>query len=230
MRHQSPTPPTHLLAQRHCVVAALFLLLLVPRLAVAEDAPSPGVDPAFDGYSDAWTGAFVGLGARGGASWLASPFTEKSQLGWAFNVDVRISAVLSLVEAELDYGLAGHDFGETSVLHHTFGAFLNLHPLFLVNLGSDALWYAIAAFYLQAGLSLDLITRDGATRDLGYGTHFGVGLDFPVTDPDDGGALWLGVLYRYALTQVDLGPPFDTDFSTHTLSLSIAYRNNGLLF
>lgn len=219
-RHKRKTEARN--ARHWVAAAAMCVFLLSPNLTFAQE---PHLDPSFDGYSERWTGAFIGLGARAGAAWL--PSDDETHLGWAVDVDARISAVMSLIEGELGYTFV-RVAPSANVSTHSLGASLNLHPAFLANLGSEALWYAVAATYLQAGLSLNFVARDDLFADPGLGYHFGVGTDLPVTDPDNGGAVWLGVLYRYSVTQVGLGAPFGDDFSTHTLLLSAAWRNNGL--
>lgn len=203
-----------------------------------EGLDHPDTDPDFDGYSDSWTGAFVGVGAFGGPAWTGNDETG-SETGWTAGVAARMNMVLSLFDFQLDYRFASFettfDSAPVSIGHHALGAALGVHPLFLLNFGADRISYALAAFYIQVGISFDLTAvrdvragTDGSGAD--WGINIGFGGDFPLTNPDVGDSLWLGALYRLSKHEVDVAPFDGADLTEHIAVMSLSWRHNGLIF
>lgn len=228
------------------LIALAAAAVLMPLAAsAATPAPSdpaftqhPDLDPEFDGYSNGWTGAFVGLGAFGGVAWLGNSGMG-DDLGWTAGVLARMNLVLSLFDFQIDYRYSRFNttWRDTPIGldHHAVGAALGVHPLFLLNLGGNRVSYALAAFYLQVGVTLDVTgvtdTRQGkSASDVDWGLNVGFGGDFPVTDPDAGNSLWIGALYRFSKTAVEVAPLDGLDLAEHITVVNLTLRHNGLLF
>lgn len=210
----------------------------------------PDVPQDHRGYSDRWTGAFVGLEAFGGASWLTTSGLG-ADAAWTTGVRLRANQVMSLVDLQLEYRFTRHDTtaNENPVVlnRHGISAGFGAHPLFLVNLGNGWFWYALASIYVQLGISLDMTESDAAQTqspqtqspqtqtpgdnpEVGFGYFVGGGFDVPLTSADGPWSLWLGAHYRHHRVTVDL-QPFDTRTLTeHMVSGSLSFRWSGLVF
>lgn len=201
----------------------------------------PDVPEDFDGYSERWTGAYLGAGLFGGTAIMGND-SLSNDLAWGLGVKARISMVNNLFHVQLDYRFgqfAGHLDKTTAITldHNAVGLSVAFHPLFLTNLGGNRFFYTLASIYLEVGASLNHVSmaipaQNIEESDLGYGVILGTGFDVPITDPDASGALWLGTAYRWQGSLVDLGPFARDDelMSEHLFWLRAAYRHNGLVF
>lgn len=159
-------------------------------------------------YSQYFNGSFWDVSARGGASDLE---------GWSVDAGIRQSFPMYLGDTRLSYRRDFFSGGDVDTIHVGFG----LHPLYVVLLGSDWLSYVVASFYAELGA--------GATIEDGVhpAWNVGVGIDFPLWDPDTGMAPWLNVLYRYEWTTATLG---EASLDRGTGFIGLSWRVNGLLF
>ncbi len=210
---------------RRCLACGVAWVLCwcVFAESVAQDGP-PGCagvpvearEEMARAYSRAWTGAFVGAGLAGGV--VSSGGGEGAAWGWTVGVQGRANLVLSLVGMQLDYHY-GRTMGEQeggSEGRHRMGAAIEFHPLFLVNLGSEPWWLAVASWYVQVGAGL------GWQRAWwGMGWLGGSGFDVPLTAVDGGDSLWLGLHYRLSWWRGGA-------LREHGLSMALSWRHNGL--
>lgn len=211
-----------------CAIVAVVFVSVAPRGARADDTEVGRF------YTGAGVGAavFAGPTVLGDRSW-------QDRVGWAVGAYARLSTVMQIVDLQLEYH---HDRLDTraddapvTVRRHSVSQSTNLHPLFLRMLGNNRLWYILGSWYLQVGLSLELTALEspllGIDRDdKALGIHVGTGLDFPLDDPNDGGAFWLGVLWRYAFIGMNPRIGAHEDLDTHFVLLAVSYRSNDLSF
>jgi hypothetical protein len=70
-----------------------------------------------------------------------------------------------------------------------------LYPFFFFMLTGEGLWQSLAAVYVRLGLGGGVEQRARADANALMLWDWGVGFDLPITDPDDGRSLWLGLEY-----------------------------------
>jgi hypothetical protein len=132
-----------------------------------------------------YTGAYWGLEA--GAGLARAPDDDSLHL----RLGARFSSLLQVGDLAVQYGLSGVDGGQL----HRATVSGQLHPFFFFMLTGEGLWQSLAAVYVRLGLGAGVEQRaDGDATALML-WDWGAGFDLPVTEPDDGRSLWLGLEY-----------------------------------
>ena len=152
--------------------------------AAAELPPHPRLEERPQPFSELWTGAFYGFALSGGVA------GDAGQSGHCEGADLELSAVTNLI------GLAVR-YRSTPALgqrRHSLAAEWVVYPLFLLNLGGDRWWTALASTHLSFGPLLWL-----ADEGISRGATLGLGGDMPFTELDEGWSLWLGAELRLLL-------------------------------
>lgn len=207
--------------------ALAALLALSATQAAAETAPAP--------YSERYTGAFLALGAFGGPTLTT---TARGRGGWSnsFGLWSQLSIPLQVIDLQLGWQrsqgrLTLPDGDPLALTQDATSLLVGLHPLFLAHLESDTVGYLLGGLHLLAGVDLERVQAtfpEGERVDWDPGFLFGAGFDVPLDDVNDGGALWLGVQYRYNLIDLERRPAQSLDLRQHALYLRLAWRHNGL--
>lgn len=179
-----------------------------------------------------FTGATIGLSAHGGAAILNDDRVQ-GRTGFVAGVAGRLTSALFLGDVEIAYtasrfaaSVAG---GPLGITRHSFSATLGLHPLFILTLGNRRLHYILGSFHVLVGFSLEVTSAslDGRSRARGDPAwHLGIGFDIPVTDPNEGRGLWLGLRFRQIRLGTDIVRPFATELGDLQLFVTLAYRWN----
>jgi hypothetical protein len=178
-----------------------------------------------------FTGATVGMSAQAGVA-LLNDDRVGGRAGFTTGVAGRFTWVLFLTDLEVGYhysrvatGAAGDPF---DVVRHSLTLTLGLHPLFLISLQNKRWHYILGSLHLDIGTSLEVtsIVRDASRRTRGDPAwHWGGGVDFPVTDPNEGRSLWIGLRVRQIRLSTDLVRPY-TDLGDLQLFLTVGYHWN----
>ena len=185
-----------------------------------------------------YTGGHIGVGLIGGADILSDSAFD-AQVGYMVGAYARIASVLHVVDGQLEYHLAGHQFthlgAPIALKKHSLSASMNLHPLFLRILNNNWLWYTLAGIYVQAGMGVDVMTQSSRELDLdrhdtAFVMHIGAGVDMPLGDPGNGGGFWLGFAWRWKFAFLDAQYGGGEDFDSHVFLMSIAYRSTNISF
>jgi len=122
--------------------------------------------------------------------------------------------------------------GQPTLHRLTLSAEARLHPLFTRIFQGSPLDLWVAGLYLSLGLDVDvswLAVGARSAHGVTVGGHVGAGMSWPLTDPDDGASLWLGLGYQVAFKRApaalrhiaDLG-----DLDEHVLVLTLGWRDN----
>lgn len=210
-------------------MTALATLLLVAPWAQADH----GGD---EGYR--YQGAYWALQAHSGLVTRAAPLPGETP-GPLYGVSFRLASLLSLADVQASflgsvYRTRAPDGRSVGVARWSLGIEAHAHPFMITILRNTTLWYWIAGLYGAAGVDLDLtrLTPRGAPgrTEADFGWHIGAGSDFPVTDPNEGWGLWVGVQYKLRFLDVhprDLGLG---SFDEHLLLVTVGYRDNDVFF
>jgi len=154
--------------------------------------------------------------------------------GPTFGLSLRLASVLSLADIQVTalastYQAKVGDV-DLDILRISTGAEVHLHPFFLMTLRNTLIWNWLAGIYASVGADLDLTQIGEGAIEPDFGWHTGVGMDIPLTPPEVGSSLWLGLAYRIKFLEV-LGPgDEETNFNEHTIVLTIGYRDNDINF
>ncbi len=226
------------------LASSLLLLLALAAPAAAQDKKPWDYDqpaysrdpdhPDYTPYSPFYTGAFLAAGAFAGPSLLGGDALD-SATALTAGAWLQASSPTQVLDGRFTwYGTSADLTAQGDPLQlrqDTFALTAGGHPFFLTHLENNRLFYTLAGAYLLFGVDLtrssaSTPTRDHAAWDLGV--LLGAGLDTPLDDPDDGGALWLGLQYVYNPWDLDLGGGQTLDVGQHLLVLQLGYRRNGL--
>jgi hypothetical protein len=196
--------------------------LSLALLAVTAFAPQP----------IRFTGATWGLSAFGGPVFLNDDRVQ-GRLGFAAGFSGRFTSALFLADLELSYGVSRVAGTANSVAldlrRHGLCVTLALHPFFLRTLGNRWMDYLQGAFHLDIGASLEVssVSLGGEQRSRGDPAwHWGAGLEFPVTNPNTGRSLWIGVRFRQIRVSSDIVRAFATDLGDSQVLITLGYRWN----
>jgi len=159
-----------------------------------------------------YTGAFRAMQLDLGAAPAFA--TDEPALG----LSVRAATVLSLLDGELRYAMRMADAHRL----HRLGTTLHLHPLALTALLNHqwGRWLSAASAHLGGGLALAEGEDSGA---VGAWWSYGGALDIPLTNPDHGSAVWVGLLYENSRFTAAI-----EEKNVASVSLRLAYRANGI--
>lgn len=234
-------------ARRACQLFSVALLTVAaaaPARAGDEDAEPPAQTESASPTAEQtgapeepfrYQGAYWGVQLHGGIVHRQHSGPGETP-GFVYGASFRIASVLSLADFQLTilrsaYD-AGHPDGEPlSVGRISIGVEGHLHPLFTQILKNDTFHYWLAGLYLSLGIDLDITTIEGRGLDrleTDPGWHIGLGTDYPLTDPNVGWSIWLGVAYRMKFLGVASGVHGLHNFMEHTVFLTLGYRNNNI--
>ncbi|GMV40723.1 MAG: hypothetical protein AMXMBFR64_24390 [Myxococcales bacterium] len=199
--------------------------------ARGEDAPWPApVEPVSPYYNGTW----LSIVAGGGIGLLADEALD-GRIGGGVEVGGRMALVLQLVDLELMYRY-GHyavtsDATDVTLHRHSIIADVKIHPLFLIVMAGNHL---LAGLYVQTGVSAELADARAPSAGVdelvsGAGVHVGCGFDLPLTPPNAGSSLWIGLNYRANFTTLDPPSPLD-DLDEHLFAIQLHYRHNNLQY
>lgn len=220
-----------------------LLVALVWASATATPARADGASPEGPLL---YQGAYWGVQVHSGLV-LRLDAGEDDGPGLAFGASARLASILSIADFQLT--LLGSSYtaatpgrggsgsvgpaGRVDVSRLSVGVEGHFHPLFMTVLKNDTFWYWLAGLYGSLGADLDVtgLEGDGVDRsEVDFGWHIGGGSDFPLTDPNKGWGIWVGVSYRLKFLRVDSGISGFRNFDEHTFMLTFAYRNNDIFF
>jgi hypothetical protein len=208
------------------------------------DPGEPGdlyYDPTLENraYAPGWTGAFVSVGGLGGLATLRAPFLSEASPAPAYGGFLSLCTVSALFEAQLTFWHSEHQarfqqLEDVSLIRNTLSASVGVHPFFFWLISGGRSNYTTADFTAFVGPSVDFVSIQGDTLDLNYhplGYHLGARIDTYLDSPHNGGAVWLGLEYRYNVTS---GSGVDERLrgeraEQHLIALRISWRQNGLL-
>jgi hypothetical protein len=201
---------------------AFALILLAAPCAHAEEETK-----------HAYQGAYWGLQAHTGVI-MPSALIEGAQPGVSYGVSARFSLFASLLDLQLKvsgghYTLVEPDGRLAQVDRLSVGIENHAHPLMVLIIQKRPLQQWLAGLYLSMGLDLDLTHRRSDSEWFVYpGFKMGLGSEYPLTDPDAGWSVWLGVNYHIKLTVGDV--PELGDMDEHLIEFTVGYRDNDIFF
>jgi len=236
MRSAPHTPAVPVRSGRRSPTAATLALALAtlvssPDRAARADEPTRAAEPtSYDAPRGRWQGTSwgfeleTGLGLR-----LADDaLTPAPLLGLGF----RVSTLLTLVDAELFARTQGLTrtvpAGDFDLRRTSLGLELRLHPLFIRNLQGDFGSRALAGIHLAVQGAAEVLSVRGPEvdrTDVSFAFGFGLGVDLPLTDPDDGPySLWLDLGWRFRVVGFPHAPRGLGDMDEQLFLLSLGLR------
>jgi len=210
----------------------------------------PEIPDDFDGYSDRWTGTYLGLSAFAGPAWMGTGAVEL-ETGWCLGVAARLNIMMTFLDIQFDYRFSNYDTRlnpnevvvtdpnrtDVNVQVHALTNVISVHPLFLNNLKGSRFQQLLASLRVQGGLSLlnagvSAPAEGTDEQKWALGLVFGAGFDLAITHPGNasGVGVWLEFLYRYSASQLKIAPLRNENLAEHMLTLGLSLRNNGLIF
>ncbi len=224
--------------RRRAVTAAILLVGLSMGSPTWAEAPAPDA-PAPDAPQGEkprrYQGAYWGLQAHVGMISRMKPRSGELP-GPVYGLSFRFSTLASLIDLQATV-LGGHytavdgDHNIVPVNRLSVGFEGHTHPFLTLILRPDLFARLLSGFYMAIGLDFDAAHLAGAGRgrwELGVGWHLGGGTDLPLTDPDKGWGLWLGVGYRLKLMTSKVAGLGRLD--EHVVLVTLGYRNNDIFF
>ena len=228
----------------------LLAIVVLPAAPATAGTPDPAAAPASASAAapapaphrpPRYQGAFFAAQAHAGLAMRLKP-GDGEWPGPVVGLSGRVASVVSLADVLL--GIYGTRLRPTSsrqgtapgprptLLRLTLTAEARLHPLFTQILQGTPLDLWLSGLYLSLGLDLDvswLTASERSAHGVAVGGHVGVGMSWPLTNPDDGASLWLGLGYQVALKHTPsalrrLAPLGDLD--EHALILTLGWRDN----
>jgi hypothetical protein len=208
------------------------------------DGPRDPDDAYFDttaeyrAYTPNWTGSFVGGGLIGGFTRQNATFFDSPVRDGLFGAFLQAASTQLVIDGELAYTQANTQAaigGEAvEINRHSLSAAGLVHPFFLGNIRGGWFAFVVPGIYGTAGLSWNWASLKGKTQNAEIsenGWHVGGGFDIPIDSPQDGGAFWAGLQYRYQriTDNRDVLLLRDGLFSEQQLLFKLAYRHNGNL-
>ncbi len=206
--------------------------------------PGEPSDPYFDTtaehrlFSPNWTGAFVGLGASTGITQLRGGYLDSPSWAPSFGAFVNGGTVGALADFQLAWRYADHnttiETTEVDVARNSLAASIGVHPGFFYLIGGTRSDYTVADLSFFLGPSLERQNIRGEfvnSRYTSLGYHFGARISTFLDSPQDGGAAWIGLEYRYnSISGSDSDPLLRRQrLHEHIIGLRIEWRINGLV-
>ncbi len=185
-----------------------------------------------------YTGATLGAGLVAGPHVLADGAYE-DRVGYVLGVYARFNTVMTVFALQLQYDFADNrltiEDAPVAVRRHSVSSSFHFHPLFLRLLTNDYFWYVATSWYVESGFGVEFTSIDSAALDVDRSDfagslHLGSGFELPLDDPDDTGAFWLGLSWRYKLVFMNPHLGGHDDLDAHMLTLTLAYRHNNVSF
>ncbi len=213
------------------------------QAAASEDPARPTSAPDPPEYQEAdqpdvhlYQGAYWSLQAHVGLVARMRTKTSESP-GPLLGVSARVATLMSLLDVQAHFFAGLYEASTRSgvpvaVGRYSLGLEAKLHPFLTTILSNSTFFYWFAGLYGCGGADLDITTlkaRGGSqTTDVNLGWSVGGGSDFPITDPNAGWGLWVGVEYKVKFLGVRsrdlaLGP-----FDEHLFMVTVAYRDNDI--
>ncbi len=178
-----------------------------------------------------YNGSSLVGGILAGPRLLAEDYDGR--LGYGVGAFVRFNTVMTVFAAQLQYEFGENDVrvgGDPVALRrHGLTAAVQFHPLFLRLLTNNYFWFVLTAWYVEAGAGADITILRGDTEAAGT-LLVGSGIELPLDDPDDEGAFWLGVGWRWRFVLMDVSLGGHDDLHAHAFNLWLAYRWNNTSF
>jgi hypothetical protein len=184
------------------------------------------------GAENKFTGATLGFSVQSGPS-MVNDDRLAGRAGYVVGLAGRFTGPLFLADVEVGAHTSRYSSTASGVpfdlARYSFSATVALHPLFITILPNRWVNYVLAGAHLDIGGSLEATTISAAGDRRSRGDpawHWGGGLDFPLTDPNTGRSLWLGILYRQIRFRTDIAPSLSSDVGDHQVLLTLGYRWN----
>ena len=181
----------------------------------------------------AYQGAYWGLQAHTGLI-IPETHAEGSTPGLSYGVSTRLALFASLLDLQLKasaghYTLATPEGALTPVDRLSIGVENHAHPFLVLIIQKRPMQQWLAGLYLSLGLDLDLThRRDTSEWFVNPALKMGLGSEYPLSEPDKGWSLWLGVNYHYKLS-FGVAPELG-DLNEHMIEFTFGYRNNDIFF
>jgi len=208
-------------------VSLLTALCVVSGANAFADVPD-GVDHQSQSN---WMGAFWGIELKTGLSLRAGDPQP------SFGLGLRVATLVSLIDLELSGVVTplADRYTRTAI-----GLDVRLHPLFIRTLRRDFGSRVLAGLHVAIGVGADVLSADTASASTGAdesSTHvafafaFGVGADFPITNPSrNDPSLWLGLGWRMRFVGVSDAPEGLRDMDEHVVLLQLGLRFHDIGF
>ncbi len=209
---------------RTAPIAALCLLFLASPARATKDE-----------IGQHYTGATLGAGLIAGPHILGAD--TAGRVGYVLGAYARFNTVMTVFAVQTQYDFSDNqlsiDGADVAVRRHSFSSSFHFHPLFLRLLTNNYFWYVVTSWYFESGAGLEITTIDSRGLDLDRtdvagSLHVGSGFELPLDDPDDRGAFWLGVSWRYKLVFMNPHLGQLTDLDAHMVTMTLAYRYNNV--
>ena len=200
----------------------IALALCIAPLAEAEEDTTP----------IPYQGAYWGVQTHGGII-TSKAGGAGATVGPTYGVSGRLSLFASLLDVQLK-AMAGHytletpDGGPRHVDRLSIGIENHGHPFLVLIIQKRPLQQWLAGLYLSLGLDLDMTMPEGGEMEIYPAFKFGLGSEYPLTNPDQGWSMWLGLSYHLKLAvdgAAELG-----GMDEHVVELTLGYRNNDIFF
>jgi len=213
------------------LVAAILAAIGTTAVTSTAFADEPATESSEQ--PQAFNGAFWELSARGGAV-----LPSEGSTGWAADVGFRNSFPMYAGDNRIAYQYQRRSLGGRTVQIHGGQATVGLHPFFLALLSEGWLSHFLASLHLELGIGpqwarLEANSQDASNAEdtLGLAGSVGTGFDLPLTDANQGRALWVSAVYRRSWSTND----FDIDgaqssLHDHQIFVGLAWRSNGMLW
>ena len=211
-------------------LVASILVVLVPSLGRAqghEDEPT-----------GRWQGTSWGFELRTGAGFRVQD--DSLMPAPIVGAGFRVCTLLTLIDAELYAMTAGSsrttDGGDYDLRRTSIGIDLRLHPMFMRHLQGSFGDRLMAGIHLAFGAGADVLSTAGGAgtaardrTDVGFAFGVGLGVDVPLTAPDDATySLWLGLGWRMRFVGFGAGAPGLRDMDEHVALINLGVRFHDL--
>ena len=220
--------------RRLIVVALAAIFVVLSPTARAADLSRDGRHGPY-----LYQGAYWGFQLHTGMVMRAAK-RAGNEPGPAYGLSARIASILSIADVQATamgahYWAKARDGRRVDVGRWSLGLEAHLHPLMITILKNSTFWYWAAGLYGEIGVDLDLVDLrprhgPGGTFEPRFGWHIGAGTDFPLTDPNRGWSLWIGLAYHYHFLSVHSGALGLGPFNEHQVIITLGYRNNDIDF
>ena len=196
------------------VVRKLFLwaaLLVCMSLHIAEPALA-------DGYNGSYIGPRFQYGKTQGI--LGS---DQVDLGSQFGLSARMATILQILDVDCGVHIHRSSVDDIDLDEYRFQLGLRFHPLLLTHFENDRLGYTIASLHLFLGMGIAWFVPDTYEETLDLSFVTGVGLEFPLSNPEHPYGLWLSMGWGLVVGDVALGGR-ELDVTHHVGLIALEFR------
>lgn len=200
----------------------LIALLMAPKLVGAEVLAEPEPPAPFNG-------SFKELSLRGGAAL----FSNTDRAGWTVDAGFRNSFPFYLGDNRFSYRYTRGQISEDLLQIHGFHAAFAVHPLYLALLSKGLISHLLSSLHVEFGVGVEygLLRNEGQDEGaLGLMGSLGAGFDLPLTEANNGRALWLNAVYRRTWSTLKMGGDDQGRLHDHGIFLGLGWRINGPLW